>query len=148
MNISYSLLSKNDIDGVLNVNNISFSNAWSKDSIISEFNNPLAKYIVAKDLDKDMIVGFVGIWIIQGEGDITNIAVHPNYRKLGIAKKLLSFLLALCDNLSCTIIHLEVRKSNISAQSLYKQFLFVEDGFRPNYYTNPKDDAVLMTYKK
>ena len=82
----------------------------------------------------------------MGEADITNIAVHPNYRNLTIGSKLLSSLISLCENLDCSLINLEVRSSNIPAQNLYKKFLFIENGLRKGYYTDNKEDAVLMTY--
>ncbi|WP_322545390.1 GNAT family N-acetyltransferase, partial [Clostridium perfringens] len=81
-----------DIDGVLNITNLCFSTPWSRSSISGELSNPLAKYIIAKDIEKNSVIGFVGVWIIVGEADITNIAVHPNYRKLGVGSKLLSSL--------------------------------------------------------
>lgn len=146
MRISCSLMTANDINDVLNISNLCFSTPWSRDSIYSELNNPLAKYIVAKDLESNSVIGFIGVWIVMGEADITNIAVHPNYRNLTIGSKLLSSLISLCENLDCSLINLEVRSSNIPAQNLYKKFLFIENGLRKGYYTDNKEDAVLMTY--
>lgn len=145
MKITYKLMTQEDINGVFEISNLCFSSPWSKNSITSELTNPIAKYIIAKDLDSDFIVGFIGIWIIAGEADITNIAVHPNYRLRGIGSNLLSFLINLCDDLNCPLINLEVRSSNISAQNLYKKFNFVSVGIRKRYYDN-KEDAILMTY--
>ncbi|WP_195262736.1 MULTISPECIES: ribosomal protein S18-alanine N-acetyltransferase [unclassified Clostridium] len=146
MKISYNLMNENDVDGVLDITNLCFSTPWSKSSITGELNNPLAKYIVAKDIETNLIVGFVGVWIVVGEADITNIAVHPNYRKLGIGSKLLSCLIDLCEDLNCSLVNLEVRVSNISAQNLYKKFSFIENGLRKGYYEDNKEDALLMTY--
>ncbi|GAA0084202.1 ribosomal protein S18-alanine N-acetyltransferase [Clostridium sp. CTA-7] len=146
MKVSYSLMTDEDIDGVLNITNLCFSTPWSRSSISGELNNPLAKYIIAKDIEKNSVIGFVGVWIIVGEADITNIAVHPNYRKLGVGSKLLSSLINMCDDLSCSLINLEVRASNISAQNLYKKFSFIENGLRKGYYEDTKEDAILMTY--
>ncbi|MDZ4906939.1 MULTISPECIES: ribosomal protein S18-alanine N-acetyltransferase [Clostridium] len=146
MKVSYSLMTDEDIDGVLNITNLCFSTPWSRSSISGELSNPLAKYIIAKDIEKNSVIGFVGVWIIVGEADITNIAVHPNYRKLGVGSKLLSSLINICDDLSCSLINLEVRASNISAQNLYKKFSFIENGLRKGYYEDTKEDAILMTY--
>jgi len=146
MKISCSLMTANDINDVLNISTLCFSTPWSKDSIYSELNNPLAKYIVAKDLESNSVIGFIGAWIVMGEADITNIAVHPNYRNMTIGSKLLSSLISLCENLDCSLINLEVRSSNITAQNLYKKFLFIENGLRKGYYTDNKEDAVIMTY--
>ena len=96
------------------------------------------------DIDLNIVVGFVGIWIVAGEGDITNIAVDKGYRGLGIGKCLLEYLINLCKNLNCNTITLEVRESNLKAQNLYKSFDFTIDGIRKNYYEDNKENAILM----
>ena len=134
-----------DTDEVYRISKSSFSIPWSIDSINSELNNPLAKYIVARDEDKNLVVGFVGIWIVVGEGSITNIAIDPTYRGKGIGSKLLSSLINLCSDLNCTLINLEVRESNYTAQNLYKKFGFTIDGIRKGYYEDNKENAILMS---
>ena len=148
MNISYNIFSEKDIQGIFEISNLSFNLPWSMESIKSEINNPLAKYIVAKDKETNKVLGFIGIWIVLGEGDVTNVAVHPSFRKLGIGEKLLSSMINLCDSLDCNIINLEVRSSNLPAISLYKKFNFLETGLRKGYYEDNKEDAILMQYKK
>lgn len=145
MKITYNLMTEKDVKGVFDISNSSFSIPWSINSINGELNNPLAKYIVARDEDVNLIVGFVGAWIVVGEASITNIAVHPNYRNLGIGYKLLDSLINLCNDLDCTLINLEVRASNNSAQNLYKKSGFNVDGLRKGYYEDNKEDAILMT---
>ncbi len=145
MKITYNLMTDKDINGVFNISNSCFSMPWSMESIKGELNNPLAKYIVARDEDSNSVVAFVGVWIVVGEGSITNIAVHPGYRKQGIGGKLLDFLINLCNDLDCSLINLEVRASNYAAQGLYKKYGFVVDGLRKGYYEDNKEDAILMT---
>lgn len=145
MKIVYNLMNSSDIEGVFNISNSCFSTPWSLDSIKSELNNPLAKYIVAVDKDLDLVVGFIGAWIVVGEASITNIAVDKNYRKIGIGNKLLESLINLCSDLNCTLINLEVRESNLTAQNLYKKHGFIIDGVRKGYYEDNKENAILMT---
>ena len=145
MKIAYNLMNSSDIQGVFNISNSCFSTPWSLDSIKSELNNPLAKYIVAVDKDLDLVVGFIGAWIVVGEASITNIAVDKNYRKIGIGNKLLESLINLCSDLNCTLINLEVRESNLTAQNLYKKHGFIIDGVRKGYYEDNKENAILMT---
>lgn len=145
MKIVYNLMNSSDIEGVFNISKSCFSTPWSLDSIKSELNNPLAKYIVAVDKDLDLVVGFIGAWIVVGEASITNIAVDKNYRKIGIGNKLLESLINLCSDLNCTLINLEVRESNLTAQNLYKKHGFIIDGVRKGYYEDNKEDAILMT---
>lgn len=136
-------MDSNDIDDVFEISKICFSIPWSRTSIESELSNPLAKYIIAKDMETNQVIGFIGVWIISGEGDITNIGVHPDYRRQNIASGLLNSLINLCKDFDCNLLNLEVRRSNIIAQNLYNKFNFKEIGVRKNYYGN-NEDAILM----
>lgn len=142
MNVTVSIMNENDIDDVLEISNLSFSSPWSRTSYEQELSNSLAKYFVAKIDNK--IVGFVGTWIIVDESHITNIAVHPDYRKLGIASKLIEAMLAYCNENKCTAYTLEVRAGNKAAISLYEKYGFKVDGIRKEYYQDNKEDALLM----
>lgn len=142
MNVIVSLMDETDIDDVLEISNLSFSSPWSRSSYEQELNNSLARYFVAK-LD-NKIVGFVGTWIIVDESHITNVAVHPDYRKLGIASKLIEEMISYCDKQNCTAYTLEVRAGNKPAISLYEKHGFKIDGVRKEYYQDNKEDALLM----
>lgn len=144
MKIDYKLMDSSHIDGVYELSKLCFTVPWTLDSISYEIENPLAKYVIAQDLSTKEVLGFAGVWIIAGEGDITNIAVNPSYRKQGIASNLLSKLFELCIENDCKDITLEVRASNIPAQSLYKKFNFKEEGLRKKYYSDNGEDAIIM----
>lgn len=136
------------INGVYELSKLCFNVPWSLESISNELSNPLAKYIIAQDLSTDKVIGFAGVWIIAGEGDITNIAVNPNYRKKGIASELLINLFKVCSESSCDNITLEVRASNIPAQNLYSKFGFINEGIRKKYYSDNGEDAIIMWKRK
>ena len=144
MKIDYKLMDTSHINGVYELSKACFSVPWSLDSISYEIENPLAKYVIAQDLSTNEVVGFAGVWIVAGEGDITNIAVHPSYRKQGIASQLLSKLLKICKDTNCNDITLEVRVSNTPAQNLYTKFGFVNEGIRKKYYSDNGEDAIIM----
>lgn len=144
MKIDYKLMDTSHINGVYELSKACFSVPWSLDSISYEIENPLAKYVIAQDLSTNEVVGFAGVWIVAGEGDITNIAVHPSYRKQGIASQLLSKLLEICKDNNCNDITLEVRVSNTPAQNLYTKFGFVNEGIRKKYYSDNGEDAIIM----
>ena len=76
---------------------------------------------------------------------VQSVYVDKNYRKIGIGNKLLESLINLCSDLNCTLINLEVRESNLTAQNLYKKHGFIIDGVRKGYYEDNKEDAILMT---
>ncbi len=144
MKIDYKLMDSSHIDGVYELSKACFSVPWSLDSISYEIENPLAKYVIAENLSTKEVIGYAGVWIIAGEGDITNIAVNPSYRKQGIASSLLIKLFEVCKENSCSGITLEVRASNIAAQNLYKKFNFKEEGIRKKYYSDNGEDAIIM----
>lgn len=132
-----------DIDGVLDVEKKSFTTPWSKDAFISEIKkNMLADYIVAEKDNK--IVGYGGVWFIVDEGHITNIATHPEVRGQGIGNVIVENIISMCREKDMERMTLEVRKSNEVAQSLYKKYGFESCGVRPKYYSDTKEDAVIM----
>lgn len=131
-----------DLEGVYEVSSLSLKETWSLNSIEKELNNKLATYIVC--LEDSKVLGFAGSWLIASEGQITNIAVHPNSRGKGIGKYLMKKLIFVLKNKGCTDITLEVRKSNIIAQNLYKSLGFKEEGIRKNFYEDNKEDAIIM----
>ncbi len=117
-----------------------FSVPWSEKSFCEEAENPLATYFVAREDDK--IVGYGGIWNVSGEGQITNIAVHPDMRKKGIASRILEALIE-CATL-CEKIFLEVRESNTAAICLYEKYGFTKCGVRKNFYHSPVENGIIM----
>ncbi|SHK23123.1 ribosomal-protein-alanine N-acetyltransferase [Anaerobranca californiensis DSM 14826] len=133
------------IPGILEIEKLSFHTPWSKEAFYQELKNHFAFYLVA--LDKDKVVGYIGSWIILDECHITNVAVHPQYRRLGIAKNLIKILKDTVKIKGVTGITLEVRVSNHSAQNLYKSLGFLEYGIRKGYYTDNNEDAVIMWLK-
>ncbi len=94
---------------------------------------------------KEYVVGFAGFWIIADEAHITNIAVRELHRRHGIGELLLISTIDLATELNARIITLEVRVSNTAAQNLYHKYDFAQTGLRRGYYTDNKEDAVLMT---
>lgn len=142
MSVTLSLMDKSDLNDVLEISTLSLKESWSLDSFSKELTNPLAKYIVARNEEK--IIGFAGIWIIVDEGHITNIAVHPDYRKNGVGSKLVNSLIENSKKWGCNALTLEVRASNIAAQHLYKKYGFEEEGIRKNYYNDNNEDAIIM----
>ena len=141
-NIVIEQMTSKDIDGVFEVEKNCFEHHWSKDAFNKELNNDVARYLVAKIDDK--VVGYVGIWFVMDEGHITNVAVHSDYRGKKIGDKLVQALVELCRNNNIISMTLEVRVSNIVAQNLYKKYGFKLAGIRKEYYSDNKEDAMIM----
>jgi ribosomal-protein-alanine N-acetyltransferase len=94
---------------------------------------------------REYITGFAGLWLMAGEAHITNIAVRESYRRQGMGELLLIALIDLALELGAHLMTLEVRASNTTAQSLYAKYGFIEVGLRRGYYTDNREDGVLMT---
>ncbi len=117
--------------------------AWSYDSVEAFVENEFS-HVTAASCDGE-IVGYAGVIVIAGEGEITNVAVLPEYRRRGIARCLVSAIEETARSLSAELLHLEVRESNEAARSLYESLEFDAVGRRRGYYTHPREDAILMT---
>ncbi len=127
---------------VAELETLCFRDPWSERSIASELENKLALWLVA--LDGDTVAGYIGSQTVIDETDMMNVAVHPSYRRKGIAGELVN---ALVDALKMRQSHsltLEVRASNDPAIGLYQKLGFAQVGRRPNYYRNPKEDALIL----
>ncbi len=119
-----------------------FSAPWDENSVASELNNPLSCWLVA--LDGDTVAGYVGSQTVLGETDMMNIAVHPDFRRQGIAEALVNALVDALKERDSHCLTLEVRASNVPAQKLYEKLGFVTVGRRKNYYRNPREDGDIL----
>ncbi|HBH3031979.1 TPA: ribosomal protein S18-alanine N-acetyltransferase, partial [Clostridioides difficile] len=88
--------------------------------------------------------GYVGIWLILDEGHINNVAVHSDYRGKKIGDKLIKGIVDLCKDNNIASMTLEVRASNKIAQNLYRKYGFKMGGIRKEYYSDNKEDAIIM----
>ena len=136
-------MSENNVQDVYNVEANSFSVPWSLNSFENELKNDAAKYFVA--LVDGVVAGYVGMWEISGQCDITNVAVLPSFRRKGVGKRLIEHLIQYCKNANLSPIFLEVRQSNEPAKSLYSGFGFKEVGTRKKYYSDTGEDAIIMS---
>ncbi len=120
-----------------------FSDPWSENSIIYEIKNPSAVFLCAR-LGGEL-AGYAVMTHVLDEGSIDNIAVAERFRRRGVARALMEAVFASAAGLGLSFLTLEVRASNLPAAALYKSFGFEQVGLRKNYYSGPKEDAVLMT---
>ena len=135
-------MNESHVSSVAELERICFSDPWSENSIAHELTNPLSYWLVA-ELDGN-VAGYVGSQTVLGESDMMNVAVHPDYRRRGIAETLVN---ALVDGLKAQDSHcltLEVRESNDPAIGLYEKMGFSQIGRRKNYYRNPREDALIL----
>jgi [ribosomal protein S18]-alanine N-acetyltransferase len=138
----YREMTATDLDSVVIVENQSFSTPWTRQAFCEELENQLAYYLLAV-LD-DTVVGYVGMWLILDEAHITNVAVLPSCRKLGIGKAMMQKALDIAKAKGIISMTLEVRPSNAPALALYKNLGFENAGVRKNYYEDTNEDAIIM----
>ena len=140
--IRYERMNENHVPQIAKLETVCFSDPWSENSIASELRNPLSLWLVA--LDGETVAGYVGSQAVMGEADMMNVAVAPEYRRQGIAEELVNRLVdALAQNGNHSLA-LEVRESNGAAIALYQKMGFTQVGFRPGYYRNPKEGALIL----
>ena len=132
-----------DVTAMAELDKICFAAPWSEESFRFEVNeNPRALYIVA-EVD-GRLAGYAGMWHIVDEGHITNVAVHPDFRRKHIGQAIISVLLGAAEEVGAMSQTLEVRVSNEPAQKLYSKFGFKSAGVRKGYYEDNKEDAMIM----
>ena len=137
--VSINKTTSSDLNLIYKISRSSFKNSWSLKSFKENFNNIFSKYFSLKY--EENLVGFISSIIIIDEVNITNLATDKNYRRMGLAKHLLSYFLDLYKNFE---IFLDVRESNISAINLYNNLNFKQICIRTNYYKNPIENAIIM----
>ena len=135
-------MDESHVAAIAQLEKLCFSDPWSEKSIGSELNNRLSYWLVA--MEGDALVGYVGSQSVLAESDMMNIAVHPEHRRKGIAEALVLALVAGLSEKGNHSLMLEVRVSNDPAIALYEKLGFVQVGRRPNYYRNPKEDALIL----
>lgn len=132
-----------DLDQVMEIENDLISPPWTREGFFTFLLKDENMFFVVEE--KGKILGYCSMQTVLDEGDILNVAVTRERQKEGIGYFLVDSMLMLAAARGIHIVHLEVRESNGSARRLYQRLGFKEDGFRKNYYTEPVENAVLMT---
>lgn len=147
MNLFIRRMTLDDIQAVVELDQISFSLPWPERSFRFELtDNPSSRCWVAEA--EGRVVGMAVTWLFVDEAHIATIATHPDYRRQGIARKLLTFTLQSAMHEGAQSSFLEVRESNRPAQEMYRKFGYVEVGRRKRYYRDNDEDAILMNLEK
>ena len=135
-------MSAADLKAVQAIEQESFHDSWAVESWVAELNSSIAKYIVLEQ--EGIIKGFAGFWLIAGEAQVTRVAVAKDERGKGLGRILTEALIDAAWQENAEAVTLEVRKSNIAAQTVYEQTGFTVSGVRPNDYVDNKEDAIIM----
>jgi ribosomal-protein-alanine N-acetyltransferase len=133
-----------DVPAVLDIERAAFTSPWPPEAFQQELrHNRLARYVVARQ--GGAVVGYAGVWLMVDEAHITTFAVHPDWRRQGIGRRLLLAMILVALELGAARMTLEVRVSNRAARALYREHGFEIAGRRERYYTDDGEDAYVMT---
>ena len=174
MSLTLRYMRVDDISRVVAIDGLSFTPPWSKDSYAFEIKQSKISHMAAlearlADADEDaaaadwrhrlsgwlrqeaptmtnraIVVGYGGLWKIEGEAHISTIAIHPDHRRRGFGEILLAGMFGKALRLNAKYIVLEVRVSNEAAQRLYRKYGFARHGRKRHYYRSNREDAYDM----
>jgi ribosomal-protein-alanine N-acetyltransferase len=133
-----------DLDGVLAVEEESFTNPWTKEMYAWELQNRAVCHIFVVRTPEQRVAGFCAFWLVVDEIHINNVAIRPALRGQGIGLHLMQRVFEEARRLGAKRATLEVRRSNEGARRLYERLGFYVAGTRPSYYTNPVEDALIL----
>jgi len=141
--LSIGAMTVDDLDEVLGIERESFQTPWSRAAFRYELTqNRVARSIVVRV--GTQLVGYLCLWEIGHEIHITNLAVHPSFRRRGLARALLARVLQEGRRSAVELVFLEVRPTNVEALALYESFGFRVIGRRRGYYFDTGEDALVM----
>jgi ribosomal-protein-alanine N-acetyltransferase len=128
----------------------SFSDPWSAHAFMSSLQRSEVRMTVAEsrpEARRAVVAGYMVAWFVAGEGEIANVAVHPEWRRRGVGAALLDDVLAAARAADVHAMYLEVRASNTAAQALYSSRGFLPVGRRRRYYVDPVEDALVLRWE-
>ena len=138
------LAGEEDLEGVLGVEDETFTNPWTREMYATELENRAMCHIYVARTEDVWVVGFCAFWLVFDEIHINNVAVRPALRGHGIGTALLRRVFADGLALGARRATLEVRASNEGARRLYERFGFYVAGTRRHYYSDPVEDALIL----
>ena len=144
-NIRIVPMNADHLEAIERLERICFSRPWNRRMLAEELENQCAAFLVAENGESGEVLGYAGLLVVADEGYITNVAVFPEYRRCGIAAKILEVYLNFAKANQLAFVTLEVRPTNTAAIALYQRYGFEEVGRRKNYYDLPKEDALILT---
>ena len=135
-------MSREHLCEVAQIEQLCFSDPWSVESLELMLGEQATGLVAIED---GKLLGYVGIICVLDEGQIINVATHPDARRRGVGRALMSAIEQLAKDRGIVFLSLEVRESNSAARSLYSSLGWVECGIRKNFYSKPTENACIMT---
>lgn len=142
MSVRIAPMAESHLTALSELESLCFSQPWSLCALREEIGNPAACFLTA--LREGEVLGYVGSHFACGEFYLDNLAVFPSYRRQGVGRALILALTGFARAHHGAFLTLEVRPSNASAIGLYRGLGFYEAGRRKDFYTHPREDALLL----
>ncbi len=138
-------MEEGDIPFVYEIEKLSFPNPWHESTFRGEIQNRHISfpYVIVHSQEKK-VIGYIIFWQVKDEVQINNIAIHPDFRRKGLGEAVMRKVLELVRRENAQFVFLEVRPSNAAAFSLYKKLGFKVLGIRKDYYSRPREDALVL----
>ncbi|MFB3853598.1 MAG: ribosomal protein S18-alanine N-acetyltransferase [Vicinamibacterales bacterium] len=133
-----------DLEDVLEIERTSFENPWTWEMLRGELMNAPVSRIYLLRNGAGRTLGFCSVWVVEDELHINNLAVDPEWRRMGAGRAIMNAVLERAARLGCRTATLEVRRSNAAARALYEGLGFGLIGIRKGYYTKPDEDALVL----
>jgi [ribosomal protein S18]-alanine N-acetyltransferase len=136
-------MKESDLEEILGIEKVSFADPWSRRLFKETLSFPHSVNFVLQEETGDLL-GYINFYLIGEEGHLLNLAIHPNWRKKGLAAKLLNHAIDFLKRKHAAHFFLEVREGNLDAIRLYSKFGFEHIGRRKRYYVETNEDALVM----
>ena len=140
--ITIEKMSREHLSEVASIEEMSFSLPWSLESLELMLTEQASALVALED---GRFLGYVGMMCVLDEGQIINVAVHPDARRRGVGRSLMQAAEAYAKERGIVFLSLEVRESNIAARSMYSSLGWEEQGIRKGFYSHPVENACVMT---
>ena len=135
-------MTRQDVPEVHEIECACFRSPWSRAALLGELRNDVAHYLV---LEKDgKLIGYGGMWVLFEEAHVTNVAILDGYRQCGRGRRLMLAMMERAVRFGAEKMTLEVRETNYVAQHLYEKLDFAQNGYRPRYYSDTGEGALLL----
>lgn len=136
------LMKAADLEQVAELEKICFTESWSYGLLEAGIHSPFDVYYVYEQ--EGRILGYCNLRLLAGEGEVQRIAVLPEYRRMGLARKMMEIMVDYARQNRALAVSLEVRAGNLPARNLYETYGFTAEAVRKGYYRNPSEDAIIM----
>jgi ribosomal-protein-alanine N-acetyltransferase len=134
-----------DLRSVLEIEGLSFPHPWHESTFRGEIQHrPISFPLVVVHTTLNRVIGYVIFWLIGEDVQINNIAIHPDFRGMGVGEHVMRQVIEQVRFQGASLITLEVRPSNTAALALYRKLGFKLMGIRKGYYTIPPEDALVL----